>query len=86
MKFDLLTFKLLKFEVLMQVKLILHIVLFSLNLVPTTFFSYIVFRALRLGYLTQDQIDYCDPVVMIAVPRLAIVWWVLLFDFLFLLD
>ncbi|VBB25250.1 unnamed protein product [Acanthocheilonema viteae] len=42
-------------------------------------FSETLDRALRLGYLTQDQIDDCDPVVMIAVPRLAIVCGLLYF-------
>ncbi|CAJ0575041.1 unnamed protein product, partial [Mesorhabditis spiculigera] len=37
-------------------------------------FSDCLDRALRIGYVTQDQIDYCDPSVMIVVPRLAIVW------------
>ncbi|OZC12811.1 hypothetical protein X798_00445 [Onchocerca flexuosa] len=36
-------------------------------------------KALRLSYLTQDQIDDCDPIVMIAIPRLAIVCGLLYF-------
>ncbi len=35
-----------------------------------------IFRALNLGYITQEHIDDCDPNVMIAVPRLAIVRYV----------
>ncbi|EFO18827.2 lateral signaling target protein 2 [Loa loa] len=42
-------------------------------------FSETLDRALRLAYLTQDQIDDCDPIVMIAVPRLAIVCGLLYF-------
>uniref|UniRef100_A0A915PDD7 FYVE-type domain-containing protein n=1 Tax=Setaria digitata TaxID=48799 RepID=A0A915PDD7_9BILA len=42
-------------------------------------FSETLDRALRLGYLTQDQIDDCDPIVMIAIPRLAIVCGLLYF-------
>uniref|UniRef100_A0AAF5RWT3 FYVE-type domain-containing protein n=1 Tax=Wuchereria bancrofti TaxID=6293 RepID=A0AAF5RWT3_WUCBA len=42
-------------------------------------FSETLDRALRLDYLTQDQIDDCDPIVMIAVPRLAIVCGLLYF-------
>ncbi|KAM3721291.1 Lateral signaling target protein [Dirofilaria immitis] len=43
-------------------------------------FSETLDRALRLGYLTQDQIDDCDPIVMIAIPRLAIVCGLLYFS------
>ncbi|VIO96650.1 Uncharacterized protein BM_BM5439 [Brugia malayi] len=42
-------------------------------------FSEALDRAVRLDYLTQDQIDDCDPIVMIAVPRLAIVCGLLYF-------
>ncbi|VDO28551.1 unnamed protein product [Onchocerca flexuosa] len=42
-------------------------------------FSETLDRALRLSYLTQDQIDDCDPIVMIAIPRLAIVCGLLYF-------
>ncbi|VDK61735.1 unnamed protein product [Onchocerca ochengi] len=42
-------------------------------------FSETLDRALRLNYLTQDQIDDCDPIVMIAIPRLAIVCGLLYF-------
>ncbi|VDM98789.1 unnamed protein product [Thelazia callipaeda] len=42
-------------------------------------FSETLDRARKLGYLTHDQIDDCDPVVMIAVPRLAIVCGLLYF-------
>lgn len=37
-------------------------------------FSEVLEKALRDLLITQDQIDYCDPIVMIAIPRLAIVW------------
>uniref|UniRef100_A0A1I7ZU44 FYVE-type domain-containing protein n=1 Tax=Steinernema glaseri TaxID=37863 RepID=A0A1I7ZU44_9BILA len=40
-------------------------------------FSESLERALKLGYFTQDNIDDCDPNVMIAIPRLAIVWGLL---------
>ncbi|CAJ0947199.1 unnamed protein product, partial [Mesorhabditis belari] len=42
-------------------------------------FSDCLERALRVCYVTQDQIDYCDPSVMIVVPRLAIVWGLILY-------
>lgn len=32
------------------------------------------FRALECGYFTKEQIDDADPTVMIALPRIAIVW------------
>lgn len=32
------------------------------------------FRALKLGYLTQDMIDDYEPALMFTIPRLAIVW------------
>ncbi|KAF8355625.1 lst-2 [Pristionchus pacificus] len=35
--------------------------------------------AVRRGLLTRDQVDYCDPIVMIVIPRLAIVWGMLHF-------
>ncbi|MGH0168408.1 UNVERIFIED_CONTAM: hypothetical protein FKN15_055070 [Acipenser sinensis] len=31
-------------------------------------------RALKLGYLTQELIDGCDPLLMFTIPRLAIIW------------
>lgn len=40
-------------------------------------FSEVLERALRNGLITQDQIDYCDPSVMIVIPRLSIVWGLL---------
>ncbi|TMS35947.1 hypothetical protein L596_003230 [Steinernema carpocapsae] len=40
-------------------------------------FSESLERALKLGYFTQENIDDCDPNVMIAIPRLAIVWGLL---------
>lgn len=42
-------------------------------------FSETLDRALRLGYITQDLIDDCDPNVMITIPRLAIVCGLLYF-------
>uniref|UniRef100_A0A8C4VZ71 Lateral signaling target protein 2 homolog n=1 Tax=Gopherus evgoodei TaxID=1825980 RepID=A0A8C4VZ71_9SAUR len=30
-------------------------------------------RALKLGYLTQDMIDGCEPLLMFTIPRLAII-------------
>ncbi|MGH0168409.1 UNVERIFIED_CONTAM: hypothetical protein FKN15_055071 [Acipenser sinensis] len=30
--------------------------------------------ALKLGYLTQELIDGCDPLLMFTIPRLAIIW------------
>ena len=42
-------------------------------------FSEVLDRALKYQLITQDQIDYCDPMVMIAIPRLSIVWLVCLF-------
>uniref|UniRef100_A0A915D341 Uncharacterized protein n=1 Tax=Ditylenchus dipsaci TaxID=166011 RepID=A0A915D341_9BILA len=37
-------------------------------------FSESITRAIRLNYVTQEQIDDCNPNVIIALPRLAIVW------------
>lgn len=37
-------------------------------------FSEVLERALSHHLVTQDQIDYCDPSVMIVIPRLSIVW------------
>uniref|UniRef100_A0A1I7WNT8 RING-type domain-containing protein n=1 Tax=Heterorhabditis bacteriophora TaxID=37862 RepID=A0A1I7WNT8_HETBA len=37
-------------------------------------FSDVLDRALRLRLVTQDQIDFYDPSVMITIPRLSIVW------------
>ena len=34
-----------------------------------------MFRALRLGLLSQDQLDAYDPALMFTIPRLAIVWY-----------
>uniref|UniRef100_A0A0N5ACB2 Lateral signaling target protein 2 homolog n=1 Tax=Syphacia muris TaxID=451379 RepID=A0A0N5ACB2_9BILA len=36
-------------------------------------FSESLGRALKLGYITQELIDDCDPNVMIALPRLAVI-------------
>nr|CAD2124596.1 unnamed protein product [Meloidogyne enterolobii] len=35
------------------------------------------FRAIKVGYINREQIDDCDPNVIIALPRLAIVWGLL---------
>ncbi|KAK0396274.1 hypothetical protein QR680_001651 [Steinernema hermaphroditum] len=40
-------------------------------------FSESLQRALKMCYFTQDNVDDCDPNVMIAIPRLAIVWGLL---------
>ncbi|CAD6190548.1 unnamed protein product [Caenorhabditis auriculariae] len=40
-------------------------------------FSEVLHRAIAKNLITQDQIDYCDPSVMIAIPRLGIVWGLL---------
>jgi hypothetical protein len=37
-------------------------------------FSECLNRALEVGYFTRDQIDDADPNIMIALPRIAIVW------------
>ncbi|MGH0130007.1 UNVERIFIED_CONTAM: hypothetical protein FKN15_040518 [Acipenser sinensis] len=36
-------------------------------------------RALKLGYLTQELIDGCDPLLMFTIPRLAIICGLLIF-------
>jgi len=36
-------------------------------------------RALKLGLLSQDQVDSCDPALMFTIPRLAIVSGLLIF-------
>jgi hypothetical protein len=40
---------------------------------------FLVFRALNLGLLSQDQVDSCDPALMFTIPRLAIVSGLLIF-------
>ena len=42
-------------------------------------FSDCLARAIRLGYITREQIDDCDPNVIIGLPRLAIVWGLLFY-------
>ncbi|GMT07029.1 hypothetical protein PENTCL1PPCAC_29203 [Pristionchus entomophagus] len=42
-------------------------------------FSEVLEMAVRRGLLTREQVDYCDPIVMIVIPRLAIVWGMLHF-------
>ncbi|KAH7732324.1 Lateral signaling target protein 2 [Aphelenchoides avenae] len=43
-------------------------------------FSEALERSIKCGYITQEQIDDCDPNVMIALPRLAIVWGLLFYQ------
>ncbi|CAI5455922.1 unnamed protein product [Caenorhabditis angaria] len=43
-------------------------------------FSEVLSLALDKTLITQDLIDYCDPSVMIAIPRLGIVWGLLLYS------
>lgn len=31
-----------------------------------------------MGYITQEQIEYADPVMMIGLPRLAVLWYIYL--------
>ncbi|OCT87676.1 lateral signaling target protein 2 homolog isoform X2 [Xenopus laevis] len=38
-----------------------------------------VSRALKKGYLTQEMIDYCEPELMISIPRLAIISGLLIY-------
>lgn len=40
-------------------------------------FSDCLTRAIKVGYINREQIDDCDPNVIIALPRLAIVWGLL---------
>ena len=35
---------------------------------------HVFYRAVEKGYLTKDMVDYMDPSLMFAIPRLAIVW------------
>lgn len=49
-------------------------------------FSDVRDEALKRGLITRDQIDYCDPLVMIVVPRLAIVWQVVVLSLSFILS
>jgi len=37
-------------------------------------FSECTTRAQKIGYITQEQIEYADPVMMIGLPRLAVLW------------
>ena len=41
-------------------------------------FSESLIRAIELGYFTREQIDDSDPNLIIALPRIAIVWCVFL--------
>lgn len=43
-------------------------------------FSEVLSLALVKDLITQDLIDYCDPSVMIAIPRLGIVWGLLVYS------
>lgn len=38
-----------------------------------------IYRALKLGLLSQEQVDSCDPALMFTIPRLAIVSGLLIF-------
>eukprot|EP01134_Creolimax_fragrantissima_P005696 CFRG5696T1 len=40
----------------------------------TVMFSYAVMRALKSGNVTQDMIDYYEPGLMMAIPRLGMIW------------
>uniref|UniRef100_A0A914V6J6 Uncharacterized protein n=1 Tax=Plectus sambesii TaxID=2011161 RepID=A0A914V6J6_9BILA len=42
-------------------------------------FSESLERAIKAGYVTREQIEDCDPTVMITVPRLAIVCGLLIY-------
>ncbi|KAL3112776.1 hypothetical protein niasHT_019750 [Heterodera trifolii] len=42
-------------------------------------FSECLTRAIKMGYITKEQIDDCDPNVIISLPRLAIVWGLLFY-------
>uniref|UniRef100_A0A7E4UZI4 FYVE-type domain-containing protein n=1 Tax=Panagrellus redivivus TaxID=6233 RepID=A0A7E4UZI4_PANRE len=42
-------------------------------------FSEAAMRAQKVGYITQEQIEYADPVMMIGLPRLAVLWGLLYF-------
>ena len=37
-------------------------------------FSECAMRAQKIGYITQEQIEYADPMMMIGLPRLAVLW------------
>jgi hypothetical protein len=37
-------------------------------------FSEATIKAQKMGYITQEQIEYADPVMMIGLPRLAVLW------------
>lgn len=43
-------------------------------------FSECLNRALEVGYFTKEQIDDADPTVMIALPRVAILWGLTVFE------
>ncbi|KAF7634246.1 hypothetical protein Mgra_00006323 [Meloidogyne graminicola] len=40
-------------------------------------FSDCLTRAIKIGYISKEQIDDCDPNIIIALPRLAIIWGLL---------
>lgn len=42
-------------------------------------FSETLIRALKIGLVTQEMVDHYDPSLMFTIPRLAIVWGLLLF-------
>ena len=41
-------------------------------------FSETLMRAIKEELVTQDSVDYCDPSLMFAIPRLAIVYGLLI--------
>ncbi|KAI6215263.1 hypothetical protein M3Y94_00365400 [Aphelenchoides besseyi] len=43
-------------------------------------FSESLIRAIEMGYVTREQIDDSDPTLMIALPRIAIVWGLTVFQ------
>ncbi|KAI6240151.1 hypothetical protein M3Y99_00502200 [Aphelenchoides fujianensis] len=43
-------------------------------------FSEALIRSIELGYVTREQIDDSDPTIMIALPRLALVWGLTVFQ------
>uniref|UniRef100_A0AC35U6C9 FYVE-type domain-containing protein n=1 Tax=Rhabditophanes sp. KR3021 TaxID=114890 RepID=A0AC35U6C9_9BILA len=43
-------------------------------------FSETLTKAIHKNYITEEQIDFCDPSVMFAIPRLAIVWGLLYYN------
>jgi hypothetical protein len=40
-------------------------------------------RAIKKNYITEDMMEMMDPSLMFAIPRLAIVWYVLVCTYLY---